>query len=482
MTYNTAQKKHFDNDYIDKNGNHHRRFIDEDTGEEIDIIIDDEDFKNNHYEYDSLFDLFDDSDDEYVSNPKIEELQNEYNDITTELHYLKRRRRLLMIDMENDPDVINDLDGDAAQEYGLELGNIDEEIEKLQNRKKEIDKEMLSLEGLDESVNVNNKNIPDVLYHATPSCYLSSIKKLGLGAKLPKRRFWDYENTQYKHKLGVFLAPDEDYAYSFLDASDEFWDFADEYEDRYDKELEIVVFAINTADLDISKLYVDENNNTDDEDSITYFYDGVIPYKLLRRVNLNENLNEGRLQGYPIPGYRAAYNPADFDDNDIDIAKIDKREHILEKAREMITTEYFPVPDNRTRIRLSDDWSIILSNTLFNNTTEFMGAVSISLGYKNNKEYCYENGRLYKDYNDMLDVIERVINRVNNGYFEPYIYDKVDEMDDIRYSDRSYKNVKYYDAIDESIKSNKNDKALLESLIMKYGKDGVNSAITKLIK
>lgn len=340
MAYNTTQKKHSDNDYIDRNGNHHRRFIDEDTGEEIDIIIDDED----HYEYDESFNMDDDDYNYQSTDPRIEELQNEYNDITTELHYLKRRRKLLMNDMENDPDVINDLNGEAAQEYGLELGNIDEEIKKLQNRKREIDKEMLSLEGL------------------------------------------------------------------------------------------------------------------------------------------TENVNEGRLQGYPIPGYRAAYNPADFDDNDIDIAKIDKREHILEEARKMITTEYFPVPDNRTRIRLSDDWSIILSNTLFNNTTEFMGAVSISLGYKNNKEYRYENGRLYKDYNDMLDVIERVINRVNNGYFEPYIYDKVNEMDDIRYSDRSYKNVKYYDAIDESIKLNKNDKALLESLIMKYGKSGVNNAITKLSK
>lgn len=197
---------------------------------------------------------------------------------------------------------------------------------------------------------------------------------------------------------------------------------------------------------------------------------------------LNESINEGRLQGYPIPGYRAAYNPADFDGVDIDITKIDERERILKRAEKMITTEYFPVPDNRTRIRLSDDWSIILSNTLFNNTTEFMGALSISLGYKNDKEYRYENGRLYKDYNDMLDVIERVINRVNNGYFEPYIYDKVDKMDDIRYSDRSYKNVKYYDAVDESIKSNKNDKALLESLIMKYGKDGVNNAIVRLIE
>lgn len=317
------------NDYIDKDGNHHRKFIDEDTGEEIDIIIDDEDFKKDHYEYDESFNLFNDD----YQDPKIEELENEYDDIVTELRDLKRRRKLLMIDMENDPDVINDLNGDIAQEYGLELGNIDEEIEKLQNRKKEIDKEILSLEGLSESV------------------------------------------------------------------------------------------------------------------------------------------NEGYLQGYPIPGYRAAYNPADFDDIDIDIAKIDKRKHILEEARKMITSEYFPSPDNRTRIRLSDDWSIIISNTMFNNITEFMGAVSISLGYKNNKEYRYDNGRYYRDYDDMIDEIKTVINRINSGYFEPYIYDKVDKMVDIRYSDRSYKNVKYYDVVDESVKLNKNDKALLESLILKYGKN-----------
>ena len=211
-------------------------------------------------------------------------------------------------------------------------------------------------------------------------------------------------------------------------------------------------------------------------------YNDYIDNEITSLEGISENVNEGRLQGYPIPGYRAAYNPADFDDNDIDIDKIDKREHILEEARKMITTEYFPSPDNRIRIRLSDDWSIILSNTLFNNTTEFMGAVSVSLGYQNNKEYCYENGRLYRDHDDMIDEIKRVINRVNSGYFEPYIYDRIDEMRDIRYSDRSYKDVKYYDAIDESIKLNKNDKSLLESLIMKYGKNGVNNAITKLSK
>ena len=35
-------------------------------------------------------------------------------------------------------------------------------------------------------------NLPDVLYHATSSHLLSSIKKYGLGGKIPKRTWWDY--------------------------------------------------------------------------------------------------------------------------------------------------------------------------------------------------------------------------------------------------------------------------------------------------
>ena len=45
-------------------------------------------------------------------------------------------------------------------------------------------------------LNENTKySIPKFLYHATPSCYLSSIKKNGLGGKIPRKRFWDYDNT-----------------------------------------------------------------------------------------------------------------------------------------------------------------------------------------------------------------------------------------------------------------------------------------------
>ena len=37
---------------------------------------------------------------------------------------------------------------------------------------------------------------------------------------------------------------------------------------------------MNTKDLDISKISIDSNNSTD-EDSQTYFYDGIIPYNQL---------------------------------------------------------------------------------------------------------------------------------------------------------------------------------------------------------
>lgn len=39
----------------------------------------------------------------------------------------------------------------------------------------------------------------EYLYHATPSCYVNSIKKFGLGGKIPKKRFWNYENTPYEN-------------------------------------------------------------------------------------------------------------------------------------------------------------------------------------------------------------------------------------------------------------------------------------------
>ena len=132
----------------------------------------------------------------------------------------------------------------------------------------------------------NNRRLKlsNIFYHATSSHLLSSIKKYGLGGKIPKRTWWNYNSTEYKNRgQGVFFATDEYVAASFLEALDDFTNFAEEYEDRYDKSLQIIVFSVNTKDLDTSKISIDSNNSVD-EDSQTYFYDGIIPYNQLKIV------------------------------------------------------------------------------------------------------------------------------------------------------------------------------------------------------
>lgn len=124
----------------------------------------------------------------------------------------------------------------------------------------------------------NNAKVPDILYHATLKRFIPNIKKFGLGGKLPKRRFWDYEDTPYENiTQGVFLADDSEVAFSYLECCDELYD---RYED-FEPDDDIVVFAINKSDLDESKLSVDENNNSE---ATTWFYDGVIPFEVLKRV------------------------------------------------------------------------------------------------------------------------------------------------------------------------------------------------------
>ena len=54
------------------------------------------------------------------------------------------------------------------------------------------------------------------------------------------------------------------------------------------------------------------------------------------------------------------------------------------------------------------------------------------------------------------------------------------DIEDILFDALDYKDKNKY--TNESIKLNKNDKLLLESLITKYGKNGVNNAIIKLIE
>lgn len=185
---NTAISRLYEEDietsnYIDNNGNLHMVWQDEDTGEMMDIILDSNDDlqltpsddMNFHvdvgdYNYNKSFETLEDAL-EYIKNgkfakdkflyiydndynyydPETGEIENTKNDFGTisdelidlqnELKEYKQRRKLLMSDMENDPDVINDLDGEAAQEYGAQLGEIDERIEELEDQIRNLKRE-----------------------------------------------------------------------------------------------------------------------------------------------------------------------------------------------------------------------------------------------------------------------------------------------------------------------------------------------------
>lgn len=171
--------------YIDDNGKRHIIWHDEDTDEMMDIIPDDNDDSqltpnddmNFHvdvgdYNYNKSFETLEDAL-EYIKNGKFAKdkflyiYDNDYNyydpetgeiensdddlgfdeisdrliDLQNELKDYKQRRKLLMRDMENDPDVINDLNGEAAQDYGKQLGEIDEYIEELEDQIRNLERE-----------------------------------------------------------------------------------------------------------------------------------------------------------------------------------------------------------------------------------------------------------------------------------------------------------------------------------------------------
>ena len=165
-----------------------------------------------------------------------------------------------------------------------ELG-FEKEMELLQKEAQKRNIEFAEMLSISDYININENNnvTPDVFYHATTSNVVPSIRKYGLGGKISKQRFWDYEDTKYKDiKQGVFLATDEYVAYDFLDSSEEYYDFKEEYDENHERELEIVVYEIKASDLDKSKLSIDTNNDEDEEP--TYFYDCVIDYKKLKRI------------------------------------------------------------------------------------------------------------------------------------------------------------------------------------------------------
>lgn len=131
---------------------------------------------------------------------------------------------------------------------------------------------------------IKSKKFPKTLYHATIKQRLASIKKYGLGGKIPRKRFWDYEGTEYeKIKQGCFLDIEPENAYYYVESSDELYDM---YED-FDTD-DILLFSVDVKDLDVSKLSIDSNDQDNESNPHSYFYDGIIPFEKLHKESTED--------------------------------------------------------------------------------------------------------------------------------------------------------------------------------------------------
>lgn len=119
---------------------------------------------------------------------------------------------------------------------------------------------------------MNVRDIPLILYHATYTHYLKSIKRFGLGSEV-RRRSWESSRPGV-----VCLASDKDEAYSYAEIADT---VPDTWHDR------IVVLAVNTADLNKSKIFPDTNIKLDPGQKPTCFeYRGTISFEKLSVVKI----------------------------------------------------------------------------------------------------------------------------------------------------------------------------------------------------
>ena len=116
------------------------------------------------------------------------------------------------------------------------------------------------------------ENIPQFLYHATYKPLLKKIKERGLDTSDSKKA-WDDSISGY-----VYLALDPYVAESYAEESEmvpESW---------LDN---IVILKVDTSKLDKSKLFVDQN--VQDNEGDTLEYRGVIPWEALSLEKLNED-------------------------------------------------------------------------------------------------------------------------------------------------------------------------------------------------
>lgn len=130
-------------------------------------------------------------------------------------------------------------------------------------------KRFINYELLSES-EIIKSDYPQYLYHATYKPLLQKIKLLGLGNT--KRTYWE------DSKPGVvYLADDPDIAESYAEINDNL-----QNEDWLD---EIIIFKINTDNLDKSKLFIDNNILLDkNEQPHTFEYHNIIPFEKMELI------------------------------------------------------------------------------------------------------------------------------------------------------------------------------------------------------
>jgi hypothetical protein len=108
---------------------------------------------------------------------------------------------------------------------------------------------------------------PSYLYHATYKPLLKKIKEKGLDTRASKKA-WDDSIPGY-----VYLAKDLEVAASYAESSEI---VPDEWLDQ------IIVLTIDAAQLDSNKLFIDQN--VQDNEGDTLEYRGIIPFSSIVKV------------------------------------------------------------------------------------------------------------------------------------------------------------------------------------------------------
>lgn len=127
-----------------------------------------------------------------------------------------------------------------------------------------------------------------ILYHATYRVNLTSIKKLGLGAKQVK-------NFEFSEDGVTYLTTDEEVAFSFCDSAEEVSD--------YKMNSGIIVLAIDTNKLDARYSGIDSNMRDDNKRVKYYTYSQNIKPELLKVVTRRKGIVGKLLSFKRVPSY-----------------------------------------------------------------------------------------------------------------------------------------------------------------------------------